>query len=212
MNVFCIETLSLPAQLRPLHGVVRVADAEVTGDAARAADMMLRQARAEAAALLDGARADAAAAMRREQQRVAVEATRLLSGLQQAREKLLDSVGVLAAELAGQAFERLVLETTPAERIAAAVRRIREEAPSKLVSAVAWVHPDDCAALAGSPWEVRPDPRLAPGTCRLEAASGEWRAAFDLAAAALQDALAAQAAMAGAVDHPHASPDGVDES
>lgn len=195
MNFFYVETLSLPTRLRPRHGVVHAAAFEVTGEAQRAAALLLSDARAEADALLADARLTAAAATRREQQRVAEEGSILLHGLQQAQEKLLDAVGILAVELAGQAFERLVVDMPPAERIAAAVRRVREEAPSKLGSAVAWMHPEDQPLIGDCPWEVRTDPRLARGACRLEASSGEWKAGFALAASALSDALAAQASL-----------------
>lgn len=195
MNSFCVEKLSLPARLRPLHGVVQAEAFVVTGDAQRAAALLLKEARATAAALLEEAQATAAAAMRREQQRVAQESTVLLQGLRQAQENLLDRVGALAIELAGQAFERLVVDAAPAERIAAAVRRVREEAPSRLSEAVAWVHPDDQALIGDCPWELRTDARLERGACRLEASSGEWRADFTLAATALQDALTAQQAL-----------------
>lgn len=196
MPSFCTEIIAVPARLRANHGVLQADSLAVAHDARRAAALMLQEARAQADAVLEQATAQAADLLRDEQSRVAREAALLLDGLRAARERLLDGVAPLAADLAAQAFERLVLDLTPPERIAAAVRRVREEAPARLVSGLAWVHPDDAPLLADSPWELRLDARLARGNCRLEAASGEWLAGFELGATALKDALLAGAAAA----------------
>lgn len=195
MDSFCVDKLALPARLRPSHGVVRADTLAVACDGARAAALMLQEARAQAQALLHAAAAEAADTLRREQQRVAEEAGALLHGLRAAQDRLLDGAGALAVDLAARAFARLVLEATPQQRISAALRRVREEAPQRLASALAFVHPEDLPLIADAPWELRADPGQARGTCRLEAASGEWRAAFELGAAALNDALLAQAAL-----------------
>ena len=196
MEAFCVERVSVPPRLRARSGLLRSPCLAVSADAGRAAALVLRQAREEADALLEQSRIDAAAAVQHESRRVARQATDLLRGLESAQERLLDGVERLAVELATQAFTRLVADAAPVERIAAAVRRVREEAPARLSEAVLWVHPEDQAVVAGSPWEVSPDARLARGACRLAASSGEWHASFDLATEALVQALAEQAGTA----------------
>lgn len=194
MNSFCVDTLSLTPGLRPLRGVLRAPGMALAAEGERAAAVVLQQARAQADAILAKAGDEAAAATRSERQRVALEATRLLEGLRLLQAQMLDGVGELALELAHQAFERLVADTVPAERIAGAVRRVREEAPAKLLSAVLCVHPEDLPGLGETSWELRADARLAPGACRLEAASGEWSASFSLGAQELGAALRQQQA------------------
>ncbi|MPS30350.1 MAG: flagellar biosynthesis/type III secretory pathway protein [Alcaligenaceae bacterium] len=194
MDSFCVERISISPRLRARHGLLRSQALAVCDDAERAAGLVAHSAQEAADALLEKARSDAAAIALDEGQRVAEQAAMLLDGLSAAQERLLDGVERLALELAGRAFERLVADMAPAERIAAAVRRVREEAPVKLHEAIAWVHPDDEAMLENPPWEIRCDARLERGSCRLEASSGEWRASFELAAAALRQALAARAA------------------
>ncbi|MBN9473231.1 MAG: hypothetical protein ABS43_12325 [Bordetella sp. SCN 67-23] len=196
MDSFCVERVSVPPGLRARRGVLRDRSLEVCSEAARVAEAVLRQARDEADVLLKQARVDAAAAVRSESERAARQATELLRGLESAQVRLLDGVETLAVECAAQAFARLVADMPPTERIAAAVRRVREEAPTKLSEAVVWTHPDDQVLVADSPWETRSDARLARGACRLEASSGEWHASFDLAVVALEQALAARHAAA----------------
>ncbi|WP_296555975.1 FliH/SctL family protein [Pigmentiphaga sp.] len=207
MDSFCVERVSIPPRLRARHGLLRSRSLAVCADAERAAELALRLAREQADAVLEQSRAEAAAAVLCESQRVARQATDLLQGLESAQTRLLDGVETLAVELAAQAFTRLAADMAPAERIAASVRRVREEAPAKLSEAVVWVNPDDLALLGDSPWDARPDARLARGACRLEASSGEWHASFDLAVAALEQALAAHGAEAR-IQGEH----GVDES
>lgn len=191
MTTFCVAALTVPSRLRARHGVLQSDALAVACHAERAAALTLLEARAQAAAIVDEATARAADAVRHEQQRVAQEGAALLDGLRAAQDRLLEGVGPLAIDLATRAFERLVAGMTPPERIACAVRQVREEAPQRLLEAVAWVHPDDLPLLADCPWDARADARLAPGTCRLEAASGQWQASFDLGAAALMEALRA---------------------
>ncbi|MFJ3044659.1 HrpE/YscL family type III secretion apparatus protein [Herbaspirillum chlorophenolicum] len=207
MNSFCVATLALPQSLRPRFGVVRSEAFAVTDEAGQAAARMLEQARQQADDLMKKARRQADHLMRDEQRRVAEEATQLVQVLQQMQCEVLEQAQELAIELAQLTFDRLVLETTPRERLEAACRRVRAEAPPKLAEAVAWMHPLDKAELAAADamaWQIREDDRLPRGTCRLEAASGEWRAQFDLAAAALRAALAEFGALgAPAVDQNH---------
>lgn len=206
-EAFVIETLSLPVGLRARHGVLRADAFVVMDDAQACARRLLEQARDEADGLLGQAREQAQEHLRQEQRRIAEEATLLLTGLRGMQEVMLEEAGRLAVELAAQVFDRLMLETTPQERLQAAWHRVREEAPSKLLSAVAWLHPEDAALAPEMPWEIKADPRLERGTCRLEAANGEWRAGFALAADALRAALADFAAIpAAAVDEAEQEP------
>lgn len=195
MPQFCVDRLSIPPRLRPDHGVIDADALAVACDAARAAALILQDAHTQADAVLAAAATAAAAAVQYEQEQVAQQACALLENLRAAQACLLDGVGPLAVDLAALAFARLVVDTAPDERVACAVRRVVEEAPRRLVEAVAWVHPDDAPRMATTAWEVRHDARLTPGSCRLEAASGEWSSSFDLAALALQAALEQQAAV-----------------
>ncbi|MBB5391343.1 FliH/SctL family protein [Herbaspirillum sp. SJZ099] len=193
MNSFCVAALHMPPGLRARQGVVRSDAFFITDDAGLAAQHLLATARAQADGILAHARAEADSAVRREQERVAEEAGRMLALLQQMQDGVLDEAAGLAIELARRIFDRLVLDTTPQERLEAACRRVLEEAPPKLNAAVAWMHPDDAAGIdgtAGLPWEIKGDKRLQPGTCRLEASNGEWRAEFGLASEALRASLA----------------------
>ncbi|MET3432017.1 flagellar biosynthesis/type III secretory pathway protein FliH [Herbaspirillum seropedicae] len=189
---FLAAELCLPPSLRPRHGVVSSVDFRVTEDARLAAAQLVQQAQEQAAGIREQARADALAALQDEERRIAHEAGQLLARLREREASMLEGVAALAVDLALSIFERLLADTVPRERVLAACRRVREEAPPKLTEAVAWLHPDDAASLAQGdalPWELRTDARLAQGTCRLEAASGEWRADFSLAAEALRATL-----------------------
>ncbi|EJL88968.1 flagellar biosynthesis/type III secretory pathway protein [Herbaspirillum sp. CF444] len=189
MNDFCIETIAVPDKLRPAHGVLRVASLRVATEATLAAALTMQEASAQAQAVQAAAQRQAQDAVRQEQEEVARRATGLLQALQQAQHLLIEQVDALVVALAQETFDRLVLELTPRERIEAAFRRVVQEAPAKLTTPALSVHPDDLALVPQSAWELKPDPRLAPGTCRLEAASGEWRAEFNLAVDALRAAL-----------------------
>lgn len=191
MDAFCVEILQLPPTLRARRGVLRADALVVCDDTMRACALIRQRASDDAVAMRARAQADAARVLEVEQARLAGQATQLLHALQQSREQLLEGVEALAAAMAAQAFELLVADLTPPERIAAAVRRVSEQAPAKLHEAQAWVHPDDLEALEGGPWPVRPDPRMRPGSCRLEAASGEWVASFEMACTALSQAMRA---------------------
>lgn len=180
----------MPANLRPAHGVWRTAALAVTADADQLARDMLAQARQEAEQVRAAAQAQARQAVLREQRETATQGSLLLETLGRARDDMLERVEALVAELAQEVLDRLLLQLTPRERIAAMVRRVRQEAPAKLREAVLWVHPDDRGHLPDSPWEVQADAALTAGSCRLEAASGEWRAEFPLAAQALREGLA----------------------
>jgi len=195
MRNFCVERIAVPPALRAEHGVLRAPSLRVAADAGRVAGQILQEAREEAARVRAAAQEDAGRAVRLEQERVAARGAAFLSDLMRIEQDLLARVESLVGDLAQQTFDRLVLESTPRERIDAMVRRILLEAPGKLVAPVLSMHPDDIDAAPDSAWELRSDAGLTPGTCKLEAASGEWRADFELAVAALRTAFGAVAQM-----------------
>lgn len=189
MNEFCVQVVCMPENLRPNHGILRMAGLVATVDAAKLVSDMLAQAHHDAAQVRAVAHAQAQQAVRHEQQEIVRQGTLLLEVLQRAQHDMLERVEALVIDLAQEVVDRLMLEQTPRERIAAMLRRIRLEAPTKLREGVLWVHPDDREHLPESPWEVQVDSALALGSCRLEAVSGEWRADFSLAAQALREGL-----------------------
>ncbi|NQE46994.1 HrpE/YscL family type III secretion apparatus protein [Herbaspirillum rubrisubalbicans] len=194
MSDFAVQRVTLPDHLRPANGVLRLTGLTVTSDAAQLAAQMLAQAREEAARVREQVAEEAGQAVMRQQQEVAQQGAALLEGLRQAQHDMLERIEEVVVDLAQEVMERLLLELTPRERITAMLRRVRQEAPPKLHEAVLWVHPDDQPLLAASPWEMQTDSALAPGSCRLEAASGEWRSDFALAVQALRDGLAGASA------------------
>lgn len=212
MNGFCVERISPPGNLRASRGVLRSSALAVTAEAGLAAEQILQRARDEAAALVaeaqrcaDRLTADAEArALRREQEalqkasaltrdteRATLEsADRLLKGLEEANAVFLARSGDMVVTLTQGLFDRLVRASTPRTRLEAMLAQLIQEAPSRLAEAMLHVHPDDVALLPALEWEIKPDASLARGTCRLEAASGEWRASFDAAVEALTLAFA----------------------
>lgn len=216
MNGFCVEKITVPDKLRARGGVLRSRALGVTADAGLAAERILQSARDQAAAMLAEAQQRASRltaeaeeqAQRREQEAVqrarvltrdAERATlesadRLLKGLEQANAAFLDRSKDMVVTLVQALYERLVRASTPRERIEAMLAQVSLEAPSRLADAKLHVHPEDVALLPALDWEVKPDASLARGTCRLEAASGEWCASFDAAVDALKLAFAELAA------------------
>jgi flagellar biosynthesis/type III secretory pathway protein FliH len=114
----------------------------------------------------------------------------LLQALQQAQDTVLERVEEIVTGLVQTLYDRVVMETTPQERIAAALRRVVQEAPPKLVDALLRVHPEDAALLPELDWPVKNDTTIARGACRLEASNGQWCANFDAAVTAVKAAFA----------------------
>lgn len=202
MNAFCVDILAPAACLRADHGVLRDAALRVTADAGVAAEQILDGARTEAQAMLDAARSEAEAMLQaaRTEARQAVQtaeqqtlerATQLIRMLQTTHDTFLASAEATVLDLAQGLFDRLVIDLTPRQRIAATYQRVLLEAPRRLVSPLLRVHPDDVDQLPATEWDVKSDPTLARGTCLLEAASGEWCVDFDAAVVALKAALTA---------------------
>ncbi|SFF95763.1 Flagellar biosynthesis/type III secretory pathway protein FliH [Duganella sp. CF458] len=198
MTGFCKARLDADPRLQPLHGILRGDAIERTADAHVLAGQIVEQGRQEAQQLLAAAREEARLAVHEAQARVLEQAMRLQQGMDAAMAELLEQAQHVVAELAGVLYDRLVLETTAQEKVAAGCRRLLREAPPKLVNAVLRLHPQDMPPPPGLPWPCEGDDRLEPGTCKLEADSGEWRADFSAAAAALRQALASLPGMQAA--------------
>jgi len=189
MTTFCVARLAPAAALLATDGVMRAADIGATNDAQALAARIVAAAQEERVAMLAAAAEEARLALAGAQAQVLAEGTALLDGLRAATDDLCTRAEDIVTGMALQLFERLVLETTPRERVAAGYRRLLQEAPPKLVNAVLRLHPDELAVAEGWEWPVKADATLPRGACRLEADSGQWRADFSAAAAALSDAL-----------------------
>ncbi|HEX7635819.1 MAG TPA: HrpE/YscL family type III secretion apparatus protein [Noviherbaspirillum sp.] len=159
-------------------------------DAHKDANDILGKARAEAERILADARKQAQQLTAAEQKRAITQAAELLRSLQQANDTILERVEDIVVSLAQTLYDRLVMDTTPQERIGAALKRVLLEAPPKLVDALLRVHPEDAALLPELDWPVKADATLVPGACRLEASNGQWCANFDAAVQAVKAALA----------------------
>ncbi|KRB99101.1 HrpE/YscL family type III secretion apparatus protein [Duganella sp. Root198D2] len=190
MTGFCKARLDADPRLQPAHGILRGGAIERTADAHVLAGQIVEQGRQEAQQLLAAAQEEARQAVHEAQVGVLEQAMRLQQGMDAAMAEFVDQAQHMVAELAGALYDRLLLETTAREKAAAGCRRLLREAPPKLVNAVLRLHPQDMPPPHGLPWPCESDDRLEPGTCRLEADNGEWRADFTAAAAALRQALA----------------------
>lgn len=196
MTAFCKARLDPDPRLEPLHGILRGTAIARTADAELLARQIVEQGRQEAQQLLAAARDEARQAVHQAQAQVLEQAMRLQQGMDAAMADFLGQAQEMVAELAATLYDQLVLETTARDKVTAGCRRLLREAPPKLVNAVLRLHPQDMPAPPGLPWPCESDDRLQPGTCRLEADSGEWRADFTAAAAALRQALAGLPGMA----------------
>jgi len=176
---FTVETVCSDARLRSRDGILSASALTITADAGKLAERIAQQARAEAEQVVLQAQAD-----------VLQQAAALLEGLERANATFLDRAQGVIVDLARKLFDRLVMESTPQQRVEASIKRILEEAPSNLIEPLLHVHPEDADLLPPVEWEVRKDPTLARGACRLTASNGEWHADFDVAAKALALAFA----------------------
>ena len=196
---FCQQTIAAVPGLAPAAGVLSLAALRVTSDAVAAAARIRSDAQAQAL------HEHASAAERSRDERAALEAgtvaqaQSMLAELGQLQRRLLDQAGPIVADLAQALFVRLAGALAPADRLAAMLHQLSASAPPRLVDPVLRLHPADAALADTAPgplppaWRVEPDPALAPGRCRLEAASGEWQFDFDAAVLSLGAGLAAQA-------------------
>jgi flagellar biosynthesis/type III secretory pathway protein FliH len=190
MTAFCIDTITPDASLRARDGVLRAASLAITTDAHVAAERILDAARSEADALLQQVQADATRRAQRSERQTLERGAQLLKVLGQANATFLERAQETIIDLAQGLFDRLVMEATPREKLEAALRRVLHEAPPKLVDPILRVHPDDFELVSGVEWEVKADPSITPGACRLEASDGEWYASFNASVEALKAAFA----------------------
>lgn len=189
MTAFCVDTLIPEADLRAHHGVLRAETFAVTTDARKVAAGIVQRAREEADAMLQKARDESSRLTREAEEDAFARARVFLQALDDANRSLMLRAEDIVIDLAQAVIDSLIMQMTPRERLEAALRRVLHEAPPKLASPLLRVHPDDVEHLPEVDWEVRPDPGLSRGTCRLEAASGEWFADYSAAVAALKAAL-----------------------
>lgn len=189
MTGFCVETLQLDPQLRAQDGVLRASAVAVTSDARIAAERILERARAEADALVQKAQGEARQVVEEAEKNTLQRANTLLQMLEDANASVPARSQDIVISLVQSMFDRLVAEMTPQERIAAMLKRVLSEAPSKPASPMLRLHPDDVKLLPEVEWEIKADASLPSGTCLLETAVGEWRADFSAAVSALKSAL-----------------------
>lgn len=189
MTGFCVAHLTPSPDLLTSDGVLRAMDLGATADAQALAARIIAEAQAERAAMLAAAEEESTRTTVAAQAKVLAEGAALLDGLRAAADGLCERAEDIVTGLALQLFDRLMLEATPQQRVAASYRRLLQEAPPKLVNAVLRLHPDDMALAEGWEWPLKADATLSPGACRLEADSGQWRADFHAAAESLSRAF-----------------------
>ena len=189
MTPFCVTRLEPAPGLLASDGIFRAADLGTTADAEALAGRIVDEAHAERVAVLAAAEEESRLLATAAQAQVLAEGSALLDGLRTAADELAARAEDIVTGLALQLFDRLVLDTTPQQRVAASYRRLLIEAPPRLVNAVLRMHPDEMALAEGWEWPLKADAALPPGACRLEADSGEWRADFHAAAASLSQAM-----------------------
>lgn len=189
MTAFCVEKIHCDERLRAEHGVLTELAFAVTNEARAVAEQTLLAAKEQAAHVLEYAHVEAEGVVQEAERDTLQRADELLQVLVQTNAAFLDGAQDTIVELAQALFSRLVLETPPREQVEAAFRRVQQQAPTKLASPLLRVHPEDFDLVPTTEWEVKVDPTLSRGTCRLEAAGGEWCASFTAAVAALQAAF-----------------------
>lgn len=191
MSRFCVQTITLDPLLRPVDGVLRAAVLGPAGEAASVADQIVARAHEQARRIVEQARADAGAQVEAAQAQVLREAQLLMGAMQARYRAFVDDCQPLVIDLTQQMFARLVGGLTPRKRMEAMFRRLQEEAPARLLEPVLWIHPSEAALVPATEWEIRTDPELAPGMCRLEALDGQWSIDFPAAIEAVRQVLGA---------------------
>lgn len=186
---FCVRTIEHDPRLCADGGLLRGADLTLAASAQALAERLREDAKLEAQHLLDHARSEAKDIVAAAERDVWARAASLLQALERQHAMFLEHAQGVVIDLSQSVFERLVAEASDAERVAACVRRVLQDAPKNLPNALLRVHPDDVAHLPPVEWEIEEDAAMARGACRLEASSGEWHADFIGAAAALRSAL-----------------------
>jgi flagellar biosynthesis/type III secretory pathway protein FliH len=193
MNDFCVARINSDALLRTRHGILRASAMTLTLDARAAAARILELAEDEAGQIRRRAEEQGRAAVTDAEARVLRRAACLLEDLEQRRRQMLLGAEDMVVDLALALFDHALARTTPRERVAVNCQRLRQETPRGLSHPVLWLHPDDTALAPELEWEIKSDPALRPGACRLEAGDGEWRLDFEQGVAALKAAFTAAA-------------------
>jgi flagellar biosynthesis/type III secretory pathway protein FliH len=192
MTNLCVTRIPREPMLATGHGVLRASALNMTSDARDAASRILEQARQEAERIAASAHEQARLAVQEAEQRTLERAATLLAALEEQNRQFSLGVQNMLADMALVLFERLVGELSAQDRVAASCRLLAQEAPRQLLRPVLWLHPDDGPLAPPLEWEIRTDPSLRAGGCRLEAADGEWRFDFDEGMAALTAAFKAE--------------------
>jgi flagellar biosynthesis/type III secretory pathway protein FliH len=205
-----METIATDPRWRARHGILKVGALTVTTDANAIAKHIVQDARDQADAILHDAKALAQELALQAEADAVKRAAGLLEALKLANSTFLDRAEDIIVDLAQQLFDHLVMKTTPRKQIETSLRRLRCEAPPRLVAAVLRVHPDDIPLLPEMEWEVKRDSSIVRGVCLLEAANGEWHADFGAAVEAVRAAFidAVRNRDAGQGDAPSASNEG----
>lgn len=196
MTSFCVDTVSVPEMLRAQHGVLRVSSLQITSDATAAARKIIEEAHAEARNVQEQAYRDAEAVVNDAELQVLEQSRQLFQALEKERDTFLERGKDLIIDLACAVFERLVMEMSQREKVAAALKRVMAEAPRRLINPVLRVHPSDVQCLPALEWDIKEDDTLSPGSCKLTAGNGEWCVDFDAAVTSLKAAFASFTAAA----------------
>lgn len=186
MTDFCLDTIICDYSLRPYRGVLHLHAFAVAADAREAAQCMRDVAQVDAGALLQNAHAEADRLVSDLEAQTLQRADELIKALERTKATFLGQAEDIIIGLAKGLFDQLVMDATPREKLDAALKRVIRETSSRRGSPLLRVHPDDVASLPEVEWEVTPDASLTLGSCRLEAASGEWCADFDARLGALR--------------------------
>ena len=189
MTGFCVQKLAADSRLRSADGILPAEALTAVSDARELARHIEEEARSEAQRILAQAREQAEEMRQAAEVRVFERAAQMLAGLDAAADTLASRVSGTVVDLVTTLLDRALLRTPPRARIEASLKRLRQEAPARLVHAELCVHPDDAALLPEAAWEVRHDISVARGACRLVAENGEWHADFEAAVESLRTAF-----------------------
>lgn len=190
MMSFCVDTVTVPEMLRAQHGVLRVASLQVTTDAVEAARKIIEEAHTEARNVQEQAYRDAETIVNNAELQVFERSRQLFQVLEKERDTFLERGKDVIIDLACTLFERLVMEMSQREKVAAALKRVMAEAPRRLINPVLRVHPSDVPCLPELEWDIKEDDTLSPGSCKLTAGNGEWYVDFDAAVTSLKATFA----------------------
>jgi flagellar biosynthesis/type III secretory pathway protein FliH len=188
--VFCANRIAVDPKLVPDSGLLRAKDINISADAIYVAEKIREEAIADARQIARNAKENADAVVQKAERDTLLKACTLIKRLQHQNEIFLQCSESMFFKLLIAALDHLLVEISPHEKIISCIKRIASEAPPYLVNATLYVHPSDIDMLPEINWEIKPDPALEVGSCRLEAVSGEWHADFAAATLAVRKAFA----------------------